>query len=55
MSLFSQVFEHAFDYRHGFNPFLVNKSLQHMTKSHCIAMRGERGCAFFAGLESIPV
>lgn len=54
MSLFSQTLQHAFDYRHGFNPFLVNKSLKRMTKSHCITIRGERGHMYFANLESIP-
>lgn len=44
MSLFSQIFQHVFDYRHGFNPFLVNKSLQQATKCHCLPMRGECGC-----------
>lgn len=55
MSLFSQIFQHAFDYRCGFNPFLVNKSLQQVTKSQCLPMRGECGCVFLAALEPVPV
>lgn len=50
MFLFSQTLQHTFVYRHGFNPFLVNKSLKRMTKSRCITMEGERGLTWSASL-----